>query len=101
MGTHVNVGTHIGFGIKFLDENIELRYGRGFKVRTVNDRSFLNLNQKRIFAGNPFSGYHAGVKEFVDKPTEVWFGNYILGTINHDTGLIEPSRAIMQLANNT
>jgi hypothetical protein len=61
----------------------------------------LNLKQKRIFVGNPFAGYHAGVKEFVDKPAEVWFGNYLLGTINQDTGLIEPNCIIMQLTNNT
>jgi hypothetical protein len=61
----------------------------------------LNLKQKRIFVGNPFAGYHAGVKEFVDKPAEVWFGNYLLGVINQDTGLIEPSRDIMQITNNT
>ncbi|MDR2730018.1 MAG: integrase core domain-containing protein [Treponema sp.] len=87
--------------MKFLVENVELRYGRGFKVRRVNDRGFLNLKQKRIFVGNPFAGYHAGVKEDVDKPAEVWFGNYLLGVINQDTGLIEPSHAMMQVTNNT
>jgi hypothetical protein len=87
--------------IKFLNENVELRYGRGFKIRLVNDRGFLNLKQKRIFVENPFAGYHAGVKEFVDKPVEVWFGNFLLGAINQDTGLIEPNCAIMQLTNNT
>jgi len=76
---------------RFCDENVELKYGRGFKIRMVNDRGFLNLNQRRIFVGNPFSGYHVGVKEFVDKPTEVYFGNYLLGTINQDTWLIEPA----------
>ena len=87
--------------IKYSGENVEHRYGKGYKVRTVNDRGFLNLNQKRVFVGNPFAGYYAGVKEFVDKPTEVWFGNYLLGTINNDSGLIEPSSTIMQLTNNS
>jgi len=82
---------------RFCDENVELKYGRGFKIRMVNDRGFLNLNQRRIFVGNPFSGYHVGVKEFTDKPTEVYFGNYFLGTINQDTWLIEPSCTIMQV----
>jgi len=76
---------------KFCDENAEFKYGRGFKIRMVNDRGFLNLNQRRIFVGNPFSGYHVGVKEYVDKPTEVYFGNYLLGKINQDTWLIEPA----------
>jgi len=76
---------------RFCSENVELKYGRGYKIRMVNDRGFLNLNQRRIFVGNPFSGYHVGVKEFVDKPTEVYFGNYLLGKINKDTWLIEPA----------
>jgi transposase InsO family protein len=87
--------------IKFVNENVEIRYGRGYKVRMVNDRGFLNLNQKRIFVGNPFAGYHAGVKEYVDKPVEVWFGNYCLGKINQDTGLIEPNYNIFHLTNDT
>jgi transposase InsO family protein len=82
---------------KYRNENVEMKYGKGIRERMVNDRGFLNLNQKRIFVGNPFSGYHVGVKEFVDKPTEVWFGNYLLGTINSDTGLIEPSFIIMKV----
>jgi transposase InsO family protein len=85
---------------KYTGENIELKYGCGFIVRMVNDRGFLNLKQKRIFVGNPFSGYHVGVKEFVDKPAEVWFGNYLLGTINNETGLIEPSLTILQVTEN-
>jgi hypothetical protein len=54
-----------------------------------------------VFVGNPFAGYNAGVKEFVDKPTEVWFGNYLLGVINKDTGLIEPNFAIIQSTRNS
>jgi transposase InsO family protein len=82
---------------RYCSENVELKYGRGIKARMVNDRGFLNLKQRRIFVGNPFAGYHVGVKEFVDKPTEVYFGNYLLGAINQDTWLIEPSCTIMQL----
>jgi transposase InsO family protein len=84
---------------KYKSENVQLKYGQGFKERMVNDRGFLNLNQKRFFVGNPFSGYYVGVKEFIDKPTEVWFGNYLLGIINSNTGLIEPNINIMQVIN--
>jgi hypothetical protein len=101
LGRKVPADIYTKSEIKFQDENVEMRYGRGFKVRMVNDRGFLNLKQKRIFVGNPFAGYNAGVKEFVDRPTEVFFGNYLLGTINKDTGLIEPSSNIMQVTNNT
>jgi hypothetical protein len=31
----------------------------------------------------------------------VFFGNYLLGAMNQDTGLIEPNSNIMQLTNNT
>jgi transposase InsO family protein len=79
----------------------EIKYGRGCKVRMVNDRGFINVNQKRIFVGNPFSGYHVGVKEFVDKATEVWFGNFLLGTLNQDTVLIEPTCCIIQASKKT
>ena len=82
--------------IKYTGEHIELRYAKGFRVRYVNDRGYLNLDQKRLFVGNPFAGYHVGIKEFVDKPAEVWFGNFLLGTINADTGLIEPNCTIIQ-----
>ena len=56
----------------------------------VNDRGFLNLKQKRIFVGNPFSGYHVGIKEYPDKPMEIYFINILLGKINPDNWLIEP-----------
>jgi len=75
---------------KYPGEYIEIQYGRGYKVRVVNDRGFINLKQRRIFVGNPFAGYCVGIKEFIDKPTEVWFGKMLLGKINPDNGLIEP-----------
>ena len=78
---------------KYPGEYVELRYGKGIKVRMVNDRGFINLKQKRIFVGNPFSGYHVGVKEYVGKPMEIWFSETLLGTINPEDGLIEPNYA--------
>jgi len=75
---------------KFLDEHLELRYGKGFKTRYVNDRGYINWDNKRVFIGNPFNGYHVGLKEYVDAPMEVWFANIMLGKINPDTWLVEP-----------
>jgi transposase InsO family protein len=75
---------------KYHGEHIELRYGRGFKVRYVNDRGFINFKQKRVFIGNPFNGYHIGIKESIDKPPEIWFSEMRLGTINPDNGLVDP-----------
>jgi hypothetical protein len=34
-------------------------------------------------------------KEFVDKPAEVFFGNYFMGAINQDTRFVEPNSNIM------
>jgi hypothetical protein len=53
---------------KYLGEQVELRYGRGFKVRMVNDRGYINLRQRRIFVGNPFAGYHVGGKRVYRPP---------------------------------
>jgi hypothetical protein len=75
---------------KYPGEHIELRYGTGFKTRYVNDRGYINYDNRRIFIGNPFNGYHVGLKEFVDAPMEVWFTNILLGKINPDTWLVEP-----------
>jgi transposase InsO family protein len=81
---------------KYPGEFVELKYGRGFKERMCNDRGYINLKQKRIFVGNPFAGYHIGIKQFADKPTELWFGDFYMGTINESTWLIEPSCTIIQ-----
>ena len=43
-----------------------------------------------MFIGNPFTGYHVGLKINIDAPMEVWFSNILLGKINPDNWLIEP-----------
>jgi hypothetical protein len=70
-------------------------------ISIVNDRGYINLKQKRIFVGNLFAGFHAGVREFVEKAAEVWFGDFLLGTINPESGLIEPGCDRIQANNNT
>ena len=75
---------------KYPGEYIELKYGKGFKARYVNDRGYINYDNKRIFIGNPFAGYHVGLKENVDAPMEIWFSNFMLGVINTDNWLVEP-----------
>jgi transposase InsO family protein len=86
---------------KYPGEYVEMKYGRGFKERMVNDRGYINLKQKRIFVGNPFAGYQLGVKQYNDKPTEVWFGEFYMGIINPASGLIEPSCGIIKSINNS
>jgi len=76
--------------IKFPGEHIELKYGKGFKTRYVNDRGYFNYDNRRVFIGNPFAGYHVGLKIKVDTPMEIWFSELMLGKINPDNWLVEP-----------
>jgi len=76
--------------IKFPGEHIELKYGEGFKTRYVNDRGYFNYDNRRVFVGNPFAGYHVGLKAGVDTPMEIWFSELLLGKINPDGWLVEP-----------
>ena len=76
--------------IKYPGEHIELCYAKPIKARYVNDRGYINFDNKRVFIGNPFAGYHVGLKEYVDAPMEVWFSNILLGKINPDNWLVEP-----------
>jgi transposase InsO family protein len=96
LGMKVPADVYIKSERNYTAEKVEMSYGRGFIERKVNHRGYIILKQKRVFVGNPFAGYYVGVKEYVDKPTEVCFGNYLLGTINRETGLIEPNFSIMQ-----
>jgi transposase InsO family protein len=77
-------------------EKVDIEYGRGMKSRIVNDRGFCNYRGSRIFVGNPFDGYHVGIKEQVGKRPEVWFDNFRLGEINFETRLVENEKIIMQ-----
>ena len=87
--------------IKYPGEHIEIKYPKGFKRRYVNDRGCFNWQSKRIFVGNPFNGYHVGIKESVDKPLEIWFSDLRLGTLNPDNGLIEPDFGCIKPLNKT
>jgi transposase InsO family protein len=75
---------------KYPGEYIELRYGKGFITRYVNDRGYINYDNRRVFIGNPFSGYHIGIKINTDAAMEVWFSSIYLGKINTENWLIEP-----------
>jgi transposase InsO family protein len=77
-------------------EKVDIEYGSGVKSRMVNDRGFCNYRGTRIFVGNPFAGYHIGIKERVGKRPEAWFDNFKLGEINFETRLIENEKIIMQ-----
>jgi transposase InsO family protein len=76
--------------------DIEIDYSGRMKSRIVNDRGFFNFHRRRIFVGNPFSGYNVGLKENKDGSIEVWFDYLKLGVFNLDTLQIEPEGSIIQ-----
>lgn len=72
---------------KYEPEDVLIVYGKEYKSRMVNDRGFYNYKNKRIFVGNPFAGYNVGIKEN-ESATEVWFDDFLIGTVDKITGLI-------------
>jgi transposase InsO family protein len=85
---------------RYISEKVELVYGRGMKSRMVNDRGWCNIRGKRLFIGNPFSGYQVGLKEQAGQQTEVWFDNFLLGEIIPATGQIAAQGSIIQQQHN-
>lgn len=81
---------------KYIHEKVELEYGKGMKIRMVNDRGWCNFCGKRLFIGNPFTGYPAGLKECTGQQTEVWFGHFLPGEITATTGQIAAQGTIIQ-----
>ena len=71
--------------LKYWGPDVEVDYHKKMRSRMVNDRGFFNWKSKRIFVGNPFSGYYVGVKEKKDEWIEVWFSDVKLGEIAPDT----------------
>jgi hypothetical protein len=71
----------------------EQEYNGRMKVRMVNDRGFFNLRQRRIFMGNPFAGYYAGIKEAAGEKSEIWFNDFVMGELDDRTGQISPFNA--------
>ena len=74
---------------KYWGPEVGIDYHGKMKSRMVNDRGFFSWKTKRIFVGNPFSGYYVGVNERTGKWTEVWFEELKLGEINPDTCQIQ------------
>jgi len=50
-----------------------------------------------VFVGNPFAGYHVGLKINVDPPMEIFFSNFMLGVINPDNWLVESEYKIVKV----
>jgi hypothetical protein len=82
---------------KYDSKDILIVYGRGYKSRMVNDRGFCNYKRKRIFIGNPFSGYNIAIKE-IDGVIKFWFDDFFIGTLDQKTGLLLPQTDITKVA---
>ncbi|GHV50174.1 hypothetical protein AGMMS49579_03350 [Spirochaetia bacterium] len=50
---------------------------------------------KRLFIGNPFTGYQVGLKERAGQQAEVWFDNFLPGEIIATTGQIAAQGTII------
>lgn len=87
LGMKTPASVYVKSNRKYDPENVLIVYGKGYKSRMVNDRGFCNYKNKRIFVGNPFAGYNVGVREF-EGETEIWFDDFLIGTIDKITGLI-------------
>jgi transposase InsO family protein len=74
---------------KYDSKDVLIVYGRGYKSRKVNDRGFCNYKSKRIFIGNPFSGFNIAIKE-IDGVTKFWFDDFLIGALDEKTGLLLP-----------
>jgi hypothetical protein len=74
-------------------EEGEREYKGNMKARRVNGRGFFNLRQRRIFTGNPFAGYYAGIKEAAGVRSEIWFNDFLTGELDEKTGQISPCNA--------
>jgi len=72
---------------KYVQEIDRIEYPRGYKSRMVNDRGWTNFKTKRIFIGNPFAGYNVGIKNSRTGDFEVWFDDFLIGSI--DSGKLE------------
>jgi hypothetical protein len=48
------------------------------------------LRKRRIFIGNPFAGYYAGIKEVIGEKSELWFNDILMGELDEKTGQISP-----------
>jgi hypothetical protein len=90
LGMKVPDDVYVKSETKYPGEYVKLRYAKDFITRYVNDRGYINFDNKRIFIGNPFSGYHAGIKPNANGQMEAWFSVMLLGKINTDNWLIEP-----------
>jgi transposase InsO family protein len=72
----------------------DLEYPGNFRVRMVNNRGYVSIKKRMFFVGNPFMGYYVGIRPQPDGLQNVWFGDYLLGSLDMDTGLLVPEMSV-------
>jgi len=68
----------------------EWEYPDSFRLRRVNNRGYISIKQRMFFIGNPFMGYYIGIRPQKNGSLNIWFGDYFLGELDMDTGLLNP-----------
>ncbi len=47
-----------------------------------------------FFMGNPFMSYYVGIRPQAAGRQNVWFGEYLLGSLDMDTELLQPESLV-------
>jgi len=72
----------------------DIEYPGTFRTWLVNNRGYISIKQRMFFIGNPFMGYNVGIRPQTDRQQNVWFGDYLLGALDMDTGLLQPESIV-------
>jgi len=73
---------------------VDLEYPDNFRTRLVNNRGYISIKKRMFFIGNPFMGYYVGIRPQPDGQQNIWFGDYHLGHLDMDTGLLNPESMV-------
>lgn len=78
----------------------DIEYSGLFRSRLVNNRGYISIKKRMFFIGNPFMGYFVGIRPQPDGEQKVWFGDYLLGSLDMDTGLLNPENSVLYMKGN-
>ncbi|MCK4813781.1 MAG: DDE-type integrase/transposase/recombinase [Candidatus Marinimicrobia bacterium] len=70
---------------KYFDTETEIDYPNDFRIRKVNNTGCIKLFNEQYFITSALRGYQLGLKTVDEEKLDVYFSDYILGTINIDT----------------
>lgn len=70
---------------KYSNEDPQIDYPSDFQIRKVNQLGHIKLFNERYFITTALKGYHVGLKIIDNDQLDVFFSNYMIGTININT----------------